>query len=69
MPLPTPEKPVEWEVDRHKLWRRIAADFEELKALSCESYEKLRATDCSERRGDKRSRRAAGDRGLVRDVS
>jgi hypothetical protein len=29
-PLPKPERDLEW-VDRHRLWRRIVADYEEVK--------------------------------------
>jgi hypothetical protein len=32
MPLPKPAKPdLDWSVDRHRLWRRILADYEEVK--------------------------------------
>jgi hypothetical protein len=39
MPLPTERpQPLEWEVDRHKLWRKILADYKELASRAPEGF-------------------------------
>jgi hypothetical protein len=39
MPLPKPDVTAEWVVDRHKLWRRVVSDYEEVKTRAPEGFQ------------------------------